>query len=81
MPGARLVLIACAACILAGPTAGADELGATVGSLHIEGNTRTDAQVILRAAEVGPGAAYSDELPDLVRQRIYNLRVFDTVSV
>src|SRR5215831_6602120 len=61
--------------------AAAESLSATVGSLHIEGNTRTDPEVILRAAEIAPGSAYTDALPDVVRQRVYNLRVFDTVAV
>jgi outer membrane protein assembly factor BamA len=52
-----------------------------VCELRVEGNDRTAEGVILRAAQIGPGTAYTDDLPDVVRQRVYNLRVFDQVSV
>src|SRR5512143_952976 len=75
----RLALLT--ALLLGAGAAAADEAVATVASVRVEGNERTAADVILRATEIAPGTAYSDVLPELVRQRVYNLRVFDTVSV
>ena len=52
-----------------------------VGEVSVEGNSRTRTNVILRAARVAPGTPFTDSLRDDVRQRVYNLRVFDTVIV
>jgi len=64
-----------------GGVASADDMGPVIGELRVEGNARTQTDVILRAAEVSPGSHYAEDLPDRVRQRVYNLRVFDTVAV
>lgn len=76
-----LILAACAAWpARAGADAGADA-GDAVSQIVVEGNSRTSRDVILRALDVRPGDRVADDALPALRQRVYNLRVFQSVEL
>lgn len=53
----------------------------TVGSIVITGNATTKAEVILREMTLAPGAALTSGAISVDQERVYNLRLFNRVTI
>jgi outer membrane protein assembly factor BamA len=74
-----MLRIALLAALVALPSPGRGE--DTLRAIEVQGNTRTDREVVIHALGVQPGDRIDDELLPALRQRVLNLRLFQEVEV